>query len=136
MSDVNKVRTLVLDGYPRCTLHLPDAERTRWIAGAVEAKSEEVRKIVDEICAGREVTALETHGPGLALPAEYHARSHGNVSGLTGVTLRFSEGEPLRHTETYSTLGGSPPLVQCDPSSASTILMQALRKAGTLLQSK
>ncbi|MBP7114290.1 MAG: hypothetical protein KBA40_02440 [Candidatus Peribacteraceae bacterium] len=136
MSAADKVRTIDLEGSPPCKLHVPNGADSRWIAEAVEKRSEVVRKLVDEMCAGRNVIEVETHGPGVALPVEYHVGSRGNVSGLTGITFHFPQEEALRCTEPYSTLGGNPTLGKYDPSSASTILMQALRKAGTLLQSK
>jgi methyl coenzyme M reductase subunit D len=124
-----KVDPIVLEGNPIHMLHLPVSDSGEWIVSSVHRMSSQIRLLVDDLYRGTDVLQVVTHGPGMALPAEYQVRSAGNVSGLIGVTLQMSQGQVLYHTETYSTIGGSPSLERCNPTSAPTLLMQSLRAA-------
>ncbi len=135
MSTANPMLRLHLDGSPPCTVHLSSSANNPWIAEAVQKRTKDIRKAVDALCEGRNVRLVETHGPGMPLPQDYNAGKLGNTSGFTGVTIHRHDGEVLRSTEPYSTMGGGLVLQRFNPDSAAQILLKALTRAQTLLQS-
>lgn len=123
-------KILILPGSPECNLHISNRADALWISEAIEQRSGEIRRIVDELFSGQSIRLIVTHGPGIQLPHEYGTFRMGNYEGRAGVNIDFTGGGSMLHSISYSTFGGvdGHGLEKCRPNGAVAILIRALRE--------